>query len=148
MGAEHMGTLLEHNTPLSKETSDPFALSIPSNPQSRFQSPQIPQIWESKPLLPVLQVELDSHCPFSSRHPLSSLSYLCTMLSTPQVLLPISPTSPRLPKLLGTSGVEKAINPLSNINDAEKTLLKACVEGLKGNIAKGVDFAHNPPQKL
>merc|ERR1711977_606952 len=52
-----------------------------------------------------------------------------------------------VPIQLGTSGVEKAINPLSNINDAEKTLLKACVEGLKGNIAKGVDFAHNPPQK-
>merc|ERR1712058_43502 len=87
-----MGTLLEHNTPLSKETSDPFALSIPSNPQSRFQSPQIPQIWESKPLLPVLQVELDSHCPFSSRHPLSSLSYLCTMLSTSQRVLTLPTT--------------------------------------------------------
>merc|ERR1712000_88422 len=34
-----------------------------------------------------------------------------------------------VPIQLGTSGVEKAINPLSNINDAEKTLLKACVEG-------------------
>merc|ERR1712225_209760 len=87
---------------LQRKLSDIFALSIPSNPQSRFQSPQIPQIWESKPLLPVLLVELDSHCPFSSRHALSSLSYLCTMLSTPQVLLPISRTSPLLPKLLAT----------------------------------------------
>ncbi|KUJ20116.1 putative malate dehydrogenase, cytoplasmic [Mollisia scopiformis] len=52
-----------------------------------------------------------------------------------------------VPVELGTSGVEKVFNPLTNINDAEKTLLKACVEGLKGNIAKGVSFAHNPPQK-
>jgi len=52
-----------------------------------------------------------------------------------------------VPIHLGTSGVEKAINPLTNITDAEKTLLKACVEGLKGNIAKGVEFAHQPAQK-
>jgi len=53
-----------------------------------------------------------------------------------------------VPVELGKSGAEKAINPLTNINDAEKELLKAAIEGLKGNIAKGVDFAHNPPQKL
>jgi malate dehydrogenase len=45
------------------------------------------------------------------------------------------------------NGAEKAINVLSSINDNEKTLLKACVDGLKGNIEKGVTFAHNPPQK-
>jgi malate dehydrogenase len=39
------------------------------------------------------------------------------------------------------------LNPLTNLNESEKTLLKAAVEGLKGNIAKGVNFAHNPPQK-
>jgi malate dehydrogenase len=52
-----------------------------------------------------------------------------------------------VPIQLGTSGVEKALNPLTNIDEAEKVLLKAAVEGLKGNIAKGVSFAHNPPQK-
>jgi malate dehydrogenase len=46
-----------------------------------------------------------------------------------------------------TSGAEKALNPLTNLDENEKILLKACVEGLKGNITKGVEFAHNPPQK-
>jgi len=53
-----------------------------------------------------------------------------------------------VPVELGPSGAEKALNPLTNIDESEKTLLKACVEGLKGNIQKGVSFAHNPPQKL
>ncbi|KAF4637165.1 hypothetical protein G7Y89_g925 [Cudoniella acicularis] len=52
-----------------------------------------------------------------------------------------------VPVELGTTGAEKAQNPLTNLDDNEKTLLKAAVEGLKGNIAKGVSFAHNPPQK-
>jgi len=52
-----------------------------------------------------------------------------------------------VPVELGATGAEKAINVLANINDAEKVLLKACIEGLKGNIAKGVTFAHNAPQK-
>ncbi|CAG8977751.1 hypothetical protein HYALB_00010972 [Hymenoscyphus albidus] len=52
-----------------------------------------------------------------------------------------------VPVELGTTGAEKAQNPLTNINDAEKKLLKACVDGLSGNITKGVNFAHNPPQK-
>jgi len=52
-----------------------------------------------------------------------------------------------VPVELGTTGAEKIHNPLTNLDDSEKTLLKACVEGLKGNIAKGVSFAHNPPQK-
>lgn len=45
------------------------------------------------------------------------------------------------------NGAEKATNILANITDKEKTLLDACVKGLKGNIEKGVTFAHNPPQK-
>jgi malate dehydrogenase len=43
--------------------------------------------------------------------------------------------------------VEKANNPLGNITEKEKELLGKAVEGLKTNIQKGVDFAHNPPQK-
>lgn len=52
-----------------------------------------------------------------------------------------------VPVELGTNGAEKAINPLENLNESEKTLLKAAVEGLKGNISKGVTFAHSTPQK-
>lgn len=52
-----------------------------------------------------------------------------------------------VPIELGPNGAEKAINVLTSINDNEKTLLKASVEGLKGNIQKGVTFAHNPAQK-
>jgi malate dehydrogenase len=53
-----------------------------------------------------------------------------------------------VPVQLGTSGAEKALNPLTSVNENEKTLLKAAVEGLKGNITKGINFVHNPPQKL
>jgi len=52
-----------------------------------------------------------------------------------------------VPVQLGTSGAEKALNPLTSVNENEKTLLKAAVEGLKGNITKGINFVHNPPQK-
>ncbi|CAD6448402.1 701f2b28-0fbe-410d-b0b3-e8d4189f25d7 [Sclerotinia trifoliorum] len=52
-----------------------------------------------------------------------------------------------VPVELGTNGADKAQNPLTNINDAEKKLLAACVEGLKGNISKGVTFARAPPQQ-
>jgi len=52
-----------------------------------------------------------------------------------------------VPVELGPNGAEKAVNILSSINDSEKVLLKACLEGLKGNIEKGVTFAHSPPQK-
>ncbi|TGO58094.1 hypothetical protein BELL_1308g00030 [Botrytis elliptica] len=52
-----------------------------------------------------------------------------------------------VPVELGTNGAEKAQNPLSNINDAEKKLLAACLDGLKGNISKGVAFANAPPQQ-
>jgi len=52
-----------------------------------------------------------------------------------------------VPVELGTSGADKAINPLTNLDENEKKLLKACVEGLKGNIEKGVTFANAPPQQ-
>lgn len=50
-----------------------------------------------------------------------------------------------VPVELGPNGVENAVDILGNITDKEKTLLDACVNGLKGNIAKGIDFVHNPP---
>jgi len=50
-----------------------------------------------------------------------------------------------VPVELGPSGAEKAINVLSSANDYEKKLIEKCIEGLKGNIAKGVDFVANPP---
>ncbi|KAL0473697.1 mitochondrial precursor [Neurospora intermedia] len=53
-----------------------------------------------------------------------------------------------VPIELGPNGAEKAIDILGDITEKEKTLLEAAVKGLKGNIQKGVDFAHNPPQKL
>lgn len=52
-----------------------------------------------------------------------------------------------VPVELGTNGAEKALNPLTNTTDGEKTLLKAAIEGLKGNIAKGVTFANTPAQQ-
>ncbi|MCJ1419386.1 hypothetical protein MMC32_005741 [Xylographa parallela] len=52
-----------------------------------------------------------------------------------------------VPVELGPSGAESAHNPLPHINAYEKKLLKACTEGLKGNIVKGVEFVHNPPSK-
>ncbi|KAI9810961.1 MAG: hypothetical protein M1827_005692 [Pycnora praestabilis] len=52
-----------------------------------------------------------------------------------------------VPVELGSSGAEKAINPLKNINDHEKKLLSACIDGLKGNIEKGIEFVKNPPPK-
>ncbi|MCJ1404453.1 hypothetical protein MMC11_007678 [Xylographa trunciseda] len=52
-----------------------------------------------------------------------------------------------VPVELGPSGAESAQNPLPHINAYEKKLLQACTEGLKGNIAKGVEFVHNPPSK-
>lgn len=52
-----------------------------------------------------------------------------------------------VPIELGPSGAEKAIDVVSNVNDAEKKLLEACYTGLKGNITKGIEFVQNPPQK-
>ena len=52
-----------------------------------------------------------------------------------------------VPVELGKEGAEKAINPLKDISEYEKKLLKACCDGLKGNISKGVEFVVNPPKK-
>ncbi|CAG9944547.1 unnamed protein product, partial [Clonostachys rosea f. rosea IK726] len=52
-----------------------------------------------------------------------------------------------VPIELGPNGAEKAIDPLEGITEKEQALLTKAIEDLKGNIAKGVDFAHNPPQK-
>ena len=52
-----------------------------------------------------------------------------------------------VPVELGKNGAEKATNPLGQANEYEKKLLQACYDGLKGNIAKGIDFVANPPQK-
>ncbi|PFH56861.1 hypothetical protein XA68_15843 [Ophiocordyceps unilateralis] len=53
-----------------------------------------------------------------------------------------------VPIELGPNGAEKAINPLEGVTEKEKALLAKASADLKGNITKGVDFAHNPPQKL
>ena len=45
------------------------------------------------------------------------------------------------------NGAEKAINPLEGITEKEKALLEKAIDGLKGNITKGIEFVHNPPQK-
>ena len=45
------------------------------------------------------------------------------------------------------NGAEKATNIVADITDKEKELLAACTKGLKGNIEKGIQFVHNPPQK-
>ncbi|KAI0879553.1 malate dehydrogenase [Hypoxylon argillaceum] len=52
-----------------------------------------------------------------------------------------------VPVELGPNGVEKATNPLAGITEKEKTLVEAAIKGLKDNIEKGINFAHNPPQK-
>ncbi|RDA92586.1 hypothetical protein CP533_0943 [Ophiocordyceps camponoti-saundersi (nom. inval.)] len=52
-----------------------------------------------------------------------------------------------VPIELGPNGAEKAINPLDGVTEKEKALLAKASTDLQGNIAKGVDFAHNPPQK-
>ena len=48
---------------------------------------------------------------------------------------------------LQPSGAEKAINVLGDANEYEQKLIKAAIDGLKGNIAKGIEFAQNPPAK-
>ncbi|KAI5299889.1 hypothetical protein KEM56_002898 [Ascosphaera pollenicola] len=45
-----------------------------------------------------------------------------------------------VPVQLGPEGAEKAINILDKISEKEKALLDIAINGLKGNIAKGVDF--------
>ncbi|KAI1417835.1 malate dehydrogenase [Hypoxylon sp. FL1857] len=52
-----------------------------------------------------------------------------------------------VPVELGPNGAEKATNPLAGITEKEKSLVDVAVKGLKGNIDKGISFAHNPPQK-
>jgi malate dehydrogenase len=52
-----------------------------------------------------------------------------------------------VPIELGPNGAEKANDPLEGITAKEQALLEKAIEGLKGNISKGVTFAHNPPQK-
>jgi len=53
-----------------------------------------------------------------------------------------------VPVELGPNGVEKVTNPLTGISGKEKELVKVAIEGLKGNIQKGVEFANKPAQKL
>lgn len=43
--------------------------------------------------------------------------------------------------------MEKVTNPLAGITEKEKALVEVAIKGLKTNIEKGVQFAHNPPQK-
>ena len=50
-------------------------------------------------------------------------------------------------RYLQPSGAEKAINILGHANEYEKKLIAKCIEGLKGNIEKGIDFVANPPKK-
>ncbi|PGH13195.1 malate dehydrogenase, NAD-dependent [Polytolypa hystricis UAMH7299] len=52
-----------------------------------------------------------------------------------------------VPVELGTSGAEKAIDILGVVTDQEKKLIDTAIQGLKGNIEKGIDFVKNPPAK-
>ncbi|KAL1895730.1 hypothetical protein Cpir12675_003121 [Ceratocystis pirilliformis] len=52
-----------------------------------------------------------------------------------------------VPVELGRYGVEKAHNPLSGLTAKEDVLVKACLEGLKGSIEKGVVFANKPAEQ-
>ncbi|KAF1812047.1 malate dehydrogenase, NAD-dependent [Eremomyces bilateralis CBS 781.70] len=51
-----------------------------------------------------------------------------------------------VPVELGTEGAVKATNIVGDANEYEKKLLEKCYEGLKGNIAKGVEFVNTPPK--
>jgi len=51
-----------------------------------------------------------------------------------------------VPVELGPSGAEKAVNVLGKANAYEKKLIEKAIEGLKGNIEKGVEFVANPPE--
>lgn len=50
-----------------------------------------------------------------------------------------------VPIELGPEGVQNAQNVLEHANEYEKKLLATAIEGLKGNIVKGVEFVTNPP---
>lgn len=52
-----------------------------------------------------------------------------------------------VPVELGPEGAKQAINVVKDANTYEKKLLLVAYDGLKGNIAKGVEFVKNPPQK-
>lgn len=52
-----------------------------------------------------------------------------------------------VPVELDVNGAKSAENIVAKANAYEQKLLEKCYEGLKGNIAKGVDFVHNPPPK-
>ncbi|KAL4989057.1 lactate/malate dehydrogenase [Aspergillus falconensis] len=52
-----------------------------------------------------------------------------------------------IPVELGPNGVQKAVNILDSVTEAEKKLLETAIKGLKGNIDKGVEFAQSPPPK-
>jgi len=53
-----------------------------------------------------------------------------------------------VPVKIGKNGAESAENILGKATEYEQKLLTKCYEGLKGNIAKGIDFVQNPPPKL
>lgn len=52
-----------------------------------------------------------------------------------------------VPVELDAGGAKKAVDAVSLADEGEKKLLAKCVEGLKGNIEKGVEFVKNPPAK-
>lgn len=52
-----------------------------------------------------------------------------------------------VPVKLDAQGAKEAIDVVSSANEYEQNLLKACYEGLKGNIEKGIEFVKNPPPK-
>lgn len=52
-----------------------------------------------------------------------------------------------VPVKIGKDGAESAENILPKATEYEQKLLSKCYEGLKGNIAKGIDFVQNPPPK-
>jgi malate dehydrogenase len=48
--------------------------------------------------------------------------------------------------MLQPNGALKATNPLPKASTTEKELLKTAINGLKGNIAKGVEFVQSSPK--
>ncbi|KKA27155.1 hypothetical protein TD95_000371 [Thielaviopsis punctulata] len=51
------------------------------------------------------------------------------------------------PVELGPNGAEKVLDPLDGLTDKEKTLVEACLTGLKGNVEKGIVFANKPTEQ-
>jgi len=52
-----------------------------------------------------------------------------------------------VPIELGPDGAAQAHSPLAQASEYEKKLIEVAVKDLKGNISKGIEFVHNPPQK-